>query len=165
VVSSSFVIGLAVVVTAVLGSRFLVPGLPLRRVATPISVSEAMLSGVGVAGLALHCGAMFFPHLVEPVLGAGGVASDIRALSTASIIWYVVPSAMVLFGLRRQHPVALTAVALALVAVGVTMYNGGSLQVHLVAIFVSVLALASTASLLVLPPSRRGPATFRDASC
>jgi len=163
-VSSQFVLGVIVVVAAVLGARFLVPGLPLPRVATPITVSQSMVSGVGVAGLALHCGAMFFPRLVEAVPGLAGVASDIRALGTASIIWYAVPAGMVLLGLRRQHPVAVTAVALSLVAVGFTMYNGGSLQVHLVAIFVSVLALAGTASLVVLPPWRRGPvAPFRNA--
>lgn len=161
--SAVFVIGLATVVAVILGARYLLPALPLRGVARLVTVRDLLLSGAGVAGLALHCGAMFFPRLIEPVPGAGGVMGDIRALGAASIIWYVVPAAMVLIGLRRQHPVALSTVALALMAVGVTMYDGGALQVHLTAIFVSVLALASTASLLVLPPWRRGPAVpFRE---
>jgi hypothetical protein len=85
----------------------------------------------------------------------------INALGTASIIRYAVPATLVVLGLRRQHPAALAAVALALTAVGITMYDGGSLSTHLTAIFVSVVVLTTVASTLVLlrggalPPSAR----------
>lgn len=38
------------------------------------------------------------------------------------------------------------------------MYDGGSLQVHLTAIFVSVVVLAGVVAILVLPPWQRSPA-------
>jgi hypothetical protein len=74
------------------------------------------------------------------------------------MVWYAVPAALVVLGLRRQHPAALTAVSLALTAVGITMYDGGSLPTHLTAIFVSVVILASVASTLLLPPWGSRPA-------
>ncbi|MGI8433923.1 MAG: hypothetical protein ACR2LE_04210 [Nocardioidaceae bacterium] len=43
--------------------------------------------------------------------------------------------------------------ALALAAVGVTMYDSGAIRVHLAAIFVPVLVFALTAAMLVLPPA------------
>jgi hypothetical protein len=45
-------------------------------------------------------------------------------------------------------------VLLALTAVGVTMYDSGPLDVHLAAIFVSIVILAGVASTLVVPPWR-----------
>lgn len=154
--STSYLVGLVVAVTLVLGARLTFTVLPLRRVARLVTITDAVLFGVGVVGLVLHCGAMFFPRVVELLPDA--VSNDIRALGAASIFWYLVPTVLVLLGLRHQHPAALAVVVLALAAVGVSMYNGGSLQVHLTAIFVSVLVLASVVSVLVLPPWRRGPA-------
>lgn len=94
--SSWFVVSLTLVVAVVLGARLLVPALPLRTVAGRISVTDAVLGGLGVLGLAFT-------------------------------------------------------------AVGVTMYDGGSLDVHLAAIFASVVVLAVIVAALVLPPSRRSP--------
>lgn len=155
--SSWFVVSLTLVVAVVLGARLLVPALPLRTVAGRISVTDAVLGGLGVLGLAFHCLAMFFRRLVEPLPGTDAAITDIRALGTASIVWYVVPAGLVLLGLRRGHRVALTVAALAFTAVGVTMYDGGSLDVHLAAIFASVVVLAVVVAALVLPPSRRSP--------
>jgi len=157
-VSIRFLIGLAIIVAIVVGARFLSAVLPLRRLARPIAFRDAVLVGVGVVGLTFHCGAMFFRRVVEVLPGTGPVIGDIRALGTASVIWYVVPAALVLFGLRRLHPVGLAVVALALGAVGITMYNGGSLDVHLAAIFVSVVLLVGAVAALVQGPSRRTPA-------
>jgi hypothetical protein len=98
---------------------------------------------------------MFFPQLVDPLPGLDAAASDIRALGTASIVWYAVPAVLVLLGLRHQHVIGQVAVAIALAAVGITMYNGGSLQAHLAAIFVSVLVLAGVTAALLLPPWQR----------
>ena len=154
--STSYLVGLLTAVAVVFGARLVLAALPVRRFAMPVTVTDASLFGVGVAGLALHCGAMFVSGWVEPLPEA--VISDIRALGTASIIWYVVPAVLVILGLRRQHPVTLAMIALALVAVGITMYDGSSLQVHLTVIFVSVVLLAGVVAMLVLPPWQRSPA-------
>lgn len=156
--STSYLVGLLVAVTVLFGARLAFAVFPLRRIAMPVTVTDAIVFAVGAVGLAVHCGAMFFSGLVEPLPGADPVINDIRALGTASIIWYVVPAVLVLLGLRRQHPVALAMIVLVLVAVGITMYDGGSLRVHLAAIFVSVLVLAGVVALLVRPPWQRNPA-------
>ncbi len=153
--SDRFLLSLLAVVLVVLAARALWGGLPLRRFATRVTVADTALLAVGSAVLAFHCGAMFFPRLVDPLPGTGAAASDIRALGTASIVWYVVPAVLVLVSLRRQHVTGLAAVALTLTAVGVTMYNGGSLQVHLAAIYISVLTLAGVSAALLLPPWAR----------
>lgn len=113
---------------------------------------QALLGGVGLAGLAFHCGAMFFRRTVALLPGSVAVIGDIRALGTLSILWYVVPALLVVMALRSQHPAAVAVVVLALTAVAVTMYDGGSLQVHLAAIFTSVLVMAIVVAALVLPP-------------
>lgn len=156
-VSSSFVASLAALVVIAIGARFLLAPLPLRRVAMRVTPTDAILAGVGMVGLVFHCAAMFFRGLVEPLPGLDTAIADIRALGIASVIWYVTPAVLVLLGLRRQHPIALAVLALALAAVGFTMYNGGALQPHLTAIFVFVVILSSIAATLVLPPWRRRP--------
>lgn len=153
--STRFVLSLVVVVAVVLAARVLSSSLPVRRFAKQVTVVDTVLLGVGVAILAFHCGAMFFPRLVDPLPGVDVAAGDIRALGTASIVWYVAPAVVVLLGLRRQHLLAQTAVAVALAAVGITMYDGGSLQAHLAAIFLSVLILVGVTAALLLPPWRR----------
>ena len=150
--SLRFVVSLTVVVVAVLSARFLFAGLPLRRLARPIGVTDSVVAGVGLAGLAFHCGAMFYRTFVERLPGTLDIIADIRALGTASVIWYCVPAVLVLFGLRRQHPVASAVVALAFAAVGITMFNGGTLRAHLVAIFVAVTILAGIVTTLLLRP-------------
>jgi len=152
--STPFLLSLAGVVVVVLGARFLSAGLPLRGLARRITLPDAALIVAGAIGLAFHCVAMFFRRVVDPLPGADAVISDIRALGTSSIIWYVVPAVLVLLGLRRVHPAALAVAALAFVAVGVTMYDEGPLDIHLAAIFTSVVILALIPATLVLPPSR-----------
>ncbi len=158
-VSTGFVVSLTIAVALIVGARFALPALPFRRVSTTITVTDAMISGLGLAGLLLHCLAMFFPGVVEPLPGTDSVMVDIRALGTASIIWYGVPAGLVLIGLRRQHIAAPSVVALSLAIVGLTMYNGSPLQVHLSTIFVAVLVLAGVAATLVIPPWQRSSAT------
>jgi hypothetical protein len=153
--SNAFVLSLAAAVVLVLAARLLVAPLPSRRHARVITLPEALVAAAGIGGLALHCGSMFFPSVISALPGTGRAMSDINGLGTASILWYVVPAALVMIGLRRQHPAAVATVALALSAVGITMYDGGSLNVHLTAIFVSVVVLAGVVSALVLPPWQR----------
>ncbi len=150
--SAAFVVSLGIVVALLIGARLVFANLPVRRVATRLTAADATLFGVGVAGLIFHCVVMFFPRLIEPLPGSDPVMLDISALGTASIIWYVVPVGLVLAGLRRQYPVGLVMAALSLVGVGITMYNGGSLQVHVFAIFMAALLIAGVAAALVIPP-------------
>ncbi|MCZ2403593.1 hypothetical protein IV498_10465 [Paenarthrobacter sp. Z7-10] len=159
----AFVVSLAVSVVIVLALRPLLPAVPLRLAAAAMSVPEAFVAGLGVLGLAWHCGAMFYAPLVGSIHGTGAVIRAINAMGAASVIWYAVPALMLLAGLRRQHVVALTAVAVALLAVGGTMYDGGSLSSHLGANFVCVVVLAAVALLLIVPPWQRrsGPAAHK----
>lgn len=120
-----------------------------------LTIADVVLVSLGLAGLVFHCGAMFFPALVETLPGTGVAINGINALGATSMIAYVVPAVLILLGLRRQHPIALAVVALGMILVGVTMYDGGSLQIHLTAIFVSVVLLAGNAALLITPPGRR----------
>lgn len=151
--SAGYVIALAASVAVIVSARFLVGSLPLRQAAAQLSPTDAVFAGVGMLGLVLHCGAMFFPAVFGDLPGSHRAISEINALGAVSIVWYVLAAALVLLGLRRQHTFALAVVAVALLAVGVTMYDGGPLRTHLVAIFVTVVILAGVVALLVLPPS------------
>lgn len=146
---NSFLWSLTLVVVALLGARLLLALLPLRSVARPLPLPDMGLVVVGALGLVLHCAAMFYPSAVEALPGTEGVIIDIQAMGTASIVWFVVPGILVVVGLMRQHPVAPGVVALALAAVGVTMYGGSTLSVHLASIFFFTVALAAVASALV----------------
>lgn len=157
---TGYVVALAVVVGGLFLARLMFPALPVRRFAVQLTVFDACILGLGVLGLVFHCGAMFFRPVVELLPGAGSAISAIDALGPASIGWYVAPAALVLLGLRRQQPVAVAVLALALVAVGVTMYDGGALPIHLGAIFLAVLTFAAIAATLLLPPHRRPQPTL-----
>lgn len=156
--STGFLVSLVAVVLALLSARFLIAALPLRRAAVRLTVADLVLATFGMAGLIFHCLAMFFQSVVKALPGTDPVVSGINALGTTSIVLYVVPAVLILLGLRRQPSIPWAVVALALTAVGVTMYNGGSLQVHLTAIFISVVLLAGNAAMLLQPPGRRSQA-------
>ncbi len=159
--SDGYLTVLTVVVVLVLASRYVLPFLPLSRWAAPMSVGDTVLFGSGVVGLALHCGAMFFPSSVRAVPGGHQVIRVVDPMGTTSILWFAVAAALVMVGLRRQHPVALAGAALSLAAVGYTMYDGGRLHTHLHAIFVAVVVLAVILATLVLPPWRPGKPVAR----
>jgi hypothetical protein len=147
--SPSFALSMIAVVAVVTGARLLLGGLP-RGIARRLPVGDALMGGTGLLGLFFHCGAMFFTGFVTAIPGAQGPADAVNALGAASIGWYVVPAMLVLAGLRRLHWSGLVAVGAALIAVGVTMYDGGPLDLHLAAIFAAVVALAVVAATLVL---------------
>lgn len=151
---TSFVLSLISVVALVMCSRLLLGALPLRNVARRLSAAEAVVCGIGLVGLAFHCGAMFATGLVQAIPGAQDPTEAINALGTASIVWYVVPAVLVLAGMRRLHWSGVVAVSVALIAVGVTMYSGGPLNVHLATIFAAVVVLAVVAAALLLSPFR-----------
>ena len=150
--STSFVLGLITVVALVMCSRLLLRGLPLRSVAKRLSAGEAMVFGLGLVGLAFHCGSMFFTGLVLAIPGAQGPTEAVNALGTASMVSYVVPAVLVIAGLRRLHWSGVVSVSIALIAVGVTMYNGGPLDVHLATIFAAVVVFSVVVVALLLSP-------------
>ena len=155
IVSHSFVATLIVTVAIILGSRFVLVGLPLRRFAAPMTASGTALSAIGVAGLTFHCGAMFYRDTVEHVPGTLSAIRAVDTMGTASRLWFIVSAILLVIGLRRQHLVVGLAVVAALAAVGVTMYDHGPLRTHLNAIFVAVVIVAAVGAALVLPPWRR----------
>lgn len=154
--STGFVVAVVVAVLIVAGARFTVRGLPLHGRTTRLTIAEAGLILIGSVTLAFHCGAMFFTELAGRLPGTDAVIHDIRALGTASLIWYAAPAGVVIIGLRRLSLAGLTAVIVALAAIGITMCDGGSLRNHLAAIFVGVLILAAVLAALVEPPRPAG---------
>ncbi len=150
--STAFSVALAVSVAALGGARLLVPGLPLGA-AVRLRPADVAMIAVGLVVLAFHCAAMFFTDLARSLPGTDAAIDAINALGTASVVWYVVPALLVVTGLRRLPPLALAGVVVALLAIGVTMYNGGPLDTHLIAIFAGVVVLAAVLAGLVRVPS------------
>lgn len=148
--STGYTIALWVAVTAILALRFLVPGLPLRRRAAVLGGADLAALSVGMVGLVFHCTAMFNRPLVDGIPGLEPVIRQINALGVASAVWYAVPAVLVLIALRRQHWAVLLLVIAAVAAVGITMYNGTSLSVHLGTILALVVVLALVTSALVV---------------
>jgi len=152
--SAAYSITLAAIVAGLVIARLILPQLPVSR-AIRLRPVEAALLALGVLGLVLHCAAMFARPIFEAVPAVMPLVDAINALGLASVVLYVVPAVLVLVALRRVHPVSWAVLAILLAAVGVTMYNGGALSVHLVAIFVAVIWLALVVVTLVIPWSRR----------
>lgn len=156
--SISFVLTLAGIAIALFVLRLALPGLPVTRFTRRLTALDLSLTGVGVLGLILHCVSMFFRPLVAALPGTDGVINQINSMGTASMVWYAVPALLVLAGLRRQHWGALLLLALSLLAVGITMYNGTTLSTHLATIFTAGVMIALTVFLLSTPPWRRAAA-------
>jgi hypothetical protein len=154
-VSDRYVTALAVVVVLVLISRVVVPSFPLARWSGPMTGLEAILFGVGSAGLVLHCWAMFFPGQVRPIPGGHAVIRVVDPLGTSSILWYAIGAAAIIAGLQGQRRLVQAGAAAGLAAVGYTMYDGGRLDTHLTAIFCTVVLLAVILAVLVVAPWRR----------
>ncbi|MCB5272856.1 hypothetical protein BJG92_00366 [Arthrobacter sp. SO5] len=159
--STMFVFALAGVAFALLVLRVTVPGIPLKRFARRLTPLDMAVTVAGTLGLILHCTSMFFPQVVAAIPGTEGVAGQINAMGTASMIWYAVPALLVMAGLRRQHPAALALLAASLLAVGITMYNGSPLSLHMATIFAAGVMLAATLFLLGTPPWRQDQHTAR----
>lgn len=154
----AYVVALLVVVLVILATRLVLPSLPLRGFAVRLSALEAVLAIVALVALAFHCGSMFFRPVVRALPGTSGAITEINALGTVSVVAFVVPSLLLILALRRLPRIALAALATALTAVGITMYDGGSLMVHLTALFVTLTLLALGGATLLRAPSAR-PAT------
>jgi hypothetical protein len=156
--SGGYVAGLGLVVAIFLGVRLVLPSVPLEGLARSVTRTELTIGAVGLLGLVFHCGAMFFPSVVDAVPGTGAAIERINAMGGESVSWYVVSALLVLAALRHQVSIALAVLGLALLAVGITMYDGGSLHVHLLSIFLSVTVLSGVVAFLVRPPRGAGSA-------
>lgn len=140
-----FAIAMWSAAVVIIGLRFLLPGLPLSRVRALAPVEWA-IAVVGMLGLVLHCTSMFALPLVAWIPGSEPVTRAINGLGIASIIWYVVPAVLVVAGLRKVPPIVLVVDVLALAFVGITMYNGSPLALHLTSILTLIVVLAVTLS-------------------
>ena len=152
--TAGFSITLAVSALLILLARFVVPKLPVRSRAVRLSVPDTALLGVGVLGLLFHCTAMFSREIYEGAPAVTPLIGLVNSMGVVSVVLFLVPALLILIGLRRQQRGALAVLGLALVAVGVTMYVGGPLQLHLAAIFAATVVLAVLVSLFVLAPRR-----------
>lgn len=149
--------GLAVVLLLMLLSRLLIPQLPVKKLAVRLTTLDTALAAVGLIGLILHCASMFYRPLVASVPGTADIIGQINSLGVASMIWYVVPSLLLMAGLRRQNVVALIVLAAALTAVGVTMYNGTPVPTHVNIIFAAATMIAAIIFVLAIPPWQNKP--------
>ena len=92
---------------------------------------------------------MFFTDTITVLAGSGGAVSSINALGLESMLAYAIPAALLVVALRSVGSPELVGLAVALLAVGVTMYWWLGLWVHLTAIAASISVLALIASSLV----------------
>ncbi|WP_104193289.1 hypothetical protein [Cryobacterium sp. Y82] len=153
--TAAFAVTLAGVSVLILLARPLLPQLPLAGRSVRLSWVDTVLFLGGVVGLAFHCFAMFYRSLFDGIGPLGPLVDMVNEMNAASIILFVGPALLVLIGLRRHYRVALAVLALTLLSVGITMYAGSPLNVHLGAIFVAVVALAGHVALFVIPPWQR----------
>lgn len=155
--TAMFSITLALVAVLILLARFVAPQLPVQGRAVRLSVPDAVLLGVGILGLAFHCTAMFARRIFDGVGVLRPVVGLVNAMGAASVVLFVVPAVLVLIALRRQQPIAVGALLVLLVAVGLTMYVGGPFWLHLAVIFASTVTIAGIVSLFAVPPWRSRP--------
>ena len=150
-----FSISLVVTIVLVLVSRAVVPGLPLRTRARAASPADLTILTLGVVGLLLHCGAMFFRDVVAGLPATAGYIATVTGPGIGGVALFVAPSLAVLIGLRGQLRVPVALLAAALLAVGVTMYGAFPLAAHLAAIFAGSALVALIVALLVSRPTGR----------
>ena len=141
---SSYVVSLVLLVAAAVALRLLLAARVGARGSGRANRWDMLLVLLGWLGLTLHCGAMFYRSTVEAIPGTDALVQAVNALGTASVVAFVVPAALVVVGLRRARPLLVVGVFAALTAVGVTMYNGASLEVHLTTIVAAAVLLAFT---------------------
>ena len=150
--SHTYVATLLAVVVLAVAARLVLPMLPVRRYVTRLSGPDAVAVLVGAVGLVLHCGAMFFRSSVAAWPGGPEVIRLVDPMGVASITWYAVAAALVVVGLRHQHPVVVGIIAACLAAVGVTMYDGGPLRTHLDVIALTVVLFVVSLAAFAVPP-------------
>lgn len=90
-----------------------------------------------IVGLVFHCVAMFVPRLVPPLAPLQALSRGITELGVHSQFAYWLPAVVLLVALRGLAWPMLAALAVALLAVGATMFWPVPLAIHLTAIFVA----------------------------
>lgn len=158
--SPFYLLALAGVVVLVVAASAIAPARLVASCAARLSRADTMVLVLGLAALALHCGAMFSRSAFDSVPVFRSAVAAVDALGPVSMIAFAVPAAAVVIALRSVRTVVVVIVAVSLVAVGVTMYDAGPLDAHLTAIFVAVvlIALASGCGLSRRLTSRGKPA-------
>lgn len=159
---AAFPLSLLALLGVLLVLRLVLPGLPLPAQARRLSGVDATLTALGLLGLLFHCAAMFARTVVLAVPGTRPVVDVVNALGWGSLVLFVIPAALLVLGLRRQRRWAWIVLTALLVAVGVTMYDHGSLAIHLVTIAATVTWLGVTGALLVVGAG--SPRPVRSAS-
>lgn len=151
-----FTVAMWAAAVVIIGARFVVPALPLASAAA-LSRGDRVVAVLGMAGLVLHCTSMFALPLLSWVPGSETVTHPINALGAASVVWYVVPAVLTVVGLRRVPWPVLAVDVAALAFVGITMYDGAPLRLHLTSILTLIVVLAATLSAFVTigPPRSR----------
>jgi len=160
--SHTYVATLLAVAVLAVAARLALPMLPVRRYVVRLSGPDAVAVLVGTIGLVLHCGAMFFRSSVAAWPGGPTVIRVVDPMGRASITWYAVAAAVIVVGLRHQHPLVVGVVAACLAAVGFTMYDGGPLRTHLDVIALTVVLFVASLAACADPPWRvrtAGPVT------
>ncbi len=156
-VPPSYVISLVVVVLGVMASRLLLAARVPARSSRRASPGDAALVLLGWLGLTIHCSAMFYRAAVAAIPGTGSLVDGINAMGTASVVAFIVPAGLLLLGLRRAQSWLIASVLASFAVVGVTMYDGGSLDAHLTAIFVAIALTVFTTTGLLAPGRAAGP--------
>ncbi len=149
--SGTFSITLAAVVLLLFVVRLTIvltraPAVPGAR---EITRANAVMVAIAILGLTFHCAAMFYRGLVDSLPGTDDLIAMVNGMGVESLILYTIPALLLLVGLRSQNRAAVAVLAVALVAVGVTMYNGGPVTVHLITIFATVTVIAAIVALLI----------------
>lgn len=128
---------------AVLASVLLVVRAVRRRplvpaLATPAGAVSLAIAGISAIALAFHCTAMFFPRPVDSIQLLASPAMTVRMLGTGSKVAYAAPAALLVAAFRRVWWPMLVGLAVALLAVGSTMYRWIGLSAHLAAIAAAI---------------------------
>jgi hypothetical protein len=153
--STGFLLVLVALPAVLFALRLTTAALPSRH-AHPIGRIDAVLLVLGTLGLVFHCTAMFFPEQTALVPGTDAAAAAVNRFGTASVLLFVVPCVLVLVALRRVRSPVLAVLAVTLAAVGITMYTGSPLDVHLATIAAAVLVLSlATAGFVRVGPLPR----------
>lgn len=140
---------LLIVIAAVgMLGRFASNALPITAIAYRLRPGEAVLAFGSLLALGVHCFAMFFPSQARAVPGLDTVVDPIRQLGVASQLAYAIPATILVLAVRRSWRPGPVALAVALTAVGVTMYWSFGLNTHLttiaIVVAVSVALMAGT---------------------
>lgn len=132
--------------------RWLSPLLPAVRFGAGLGWGEVAALTAGAVGLVFHCSAMFHRDWFAPFGFLDSLVATVNAMGGASAALYIVAALLVLIALRRQFVWAVAGLSLTLIAVGVTMYDGSPVRLHLVTITTATVAISLVVTTLARFP-------------